>query len=252
MERERPVAHGAHSLSGARAEPNGDGRMNPRLLIASIGTPAVSGLPNLLTAEGYHVDVADGGRTLLLLAGLHDYNAVILQTTAPAQDGVDAVRQLRRKRIAAPILILSAPGSVADRVNALDAGADDFLSLPFSATELLARVRAVLRRPRPPAPATLRVADLELDLVARKALRGTERIHLTRREFALLELLMSASPAPVSREAILERVWKNRPPPRSNVVNVLLNTIRRKIHRKDRPPLLHTVRGVGFSCRSLL
>jgi len=226
--------------------------MKRRLLFAAIETPEAGSTPARLTAEGYRVDVAADERALLLLAGLHAYEAIVIDAATPALDAVAAVRQLRRNRVTVPILMLSAHDDVADRVTGLDAGADDYLCMPFSMPELLARLRALLRRPRIPADAVLRVADLELNRVTHQVRRAGERVELTPREFALLELLMSASPGPVSRATIMERLWHRGRAPRSNVVNVLINAVRCKTHRDDRPALLHTVRGVGYCCRTLL
>jgi len=138
---------------------------------------------------------------------------------------------------------------VRDKVQGLDAGGDDYLTKPFSITELLARLRAVLRRQRPQMANVLRVADLELDMVAHEARRGGERIELTRREYALLEFLFSASPKPVSKTAIVEHVWDQHFDSDTNVVNVYIKMLRRKIDRVDKPMLIHTVRGVGFALR---
>ena len=131
----------------------------------------------------------------------------------------------------------------------LDSGGDDYLTKPFSLAELSARLRALLRRQRAQPLNVLRVADLELDLVDHAANRGGERIEMTRREFALLEFLMSASPKPVSKAAILERVWDRHFDPETNVVNVYVNHLRKKIDRPGLKPLLQTVRGVGYAIR---
>lgn len=167
----------------------------------------------------------------------------------PAKDGFTVVRQLRRKQIATPVLFLTSRSEVEDRVRGLDAGGDDYLTKPFSMAELLARLRALLRRQRPQASNTLRVADLELDLVTHEANRAGERIELTRREFALLEFLMSSSPRVVSKTAIVEHVWDQHFDSDTNVVNVYMKLLRKKIDRPGWPPLLQTVRGVGFAVR---
>jgi two-component system copper resistance phosphate regulon response regulator CusR len=167
----------------------------------------------------------------------------------PARDGFSVVRQLRRKQIFTPVIFLTARDEVDDKVRGLDAGADDYLTKPFSIAELLARLRALTRRQRPQAATVLRVADLELDLVSHEARRGGECIELTRREFALLEFLFSASPKPVSKTAIVEHVWDQHFDSTTNVVNVYIKMLRRKIERAGRPLLIHTVRGVGFALR---
>lgn len=225
--------------------------MDPRLLIAGDRSEGIVSFRSDLESEGYRVDLAKGGDEALLLAGLHPYEAIILDVTTPSLDDLEMVQRLRRGRITAPVLVLAAGGAVEDRVRRLDAGADDYLPKPFSMSELLARLRALLRRKRSQSTTLLQVADLELDRVTRQARRGGKRIELTRREFALLELLMSTSPQRVSKATIIEQVWHNDLDPRSNVVNVYINRIRRKIHRQSLPSLLHTVRGVGFCCREL-
>ena len=138
---------------------------------------------------------------------------------------------------------------VEDRIRGLDAGADDYLAKPFSMSELLARLRAVLRRQRAEPVDRLRIADLELDLLTRTAHRGGEKIALTNREFALLEVLMLSAPKPVSKTAIVEHVWDQHFDSGTNVVNVYVNYLREKIDRPGWVPLIHTVRGVGFALR---
>jgi DNA-binding response OmpR family regulator len=202
-----------------------------------------------LTAEGYAVDVATDGDEALWMATANPYDALVLDVMMPALDGFSVVRQLRRKQVFTPVIFLTARHEVEDRVRGLDAGADDYLTKPFSIAELLARLRALLRRQRPEPMNTLRLADLELDLVAHEARRAGETIELTRREFALLEFLFSASPRVVSRAAITEHVWDQHFDSDTNVVNVYIKMLRRKIDRLGLQPLIHTVRGVGFALR---
>lgn len=202
-----------------------------------------------LDAEGYAVDVAHDGEEALWLALENPYDALVLDVMMPGRDGFSVVRQLRRKQILTPVIFLTARGDVEDKVRGLDAGADDYLTKPFSISELLARLRALLRRQRPQANNVLRLADLELDLVAHEARRAGERIELTRREFGLLEFLFSASPKPVSKTAIVEHVWDQHFDSETNVVNVYIKLLRRKIDRPGWKPLIHTVRGVGFALR---
>lgn len=202
-----------------------------------------------LTAEGYSVDVAVDGDEALWLAEIHPYDVLVLDVMMPAKDGFTVVRQLRRKNINTPVLFLTSRAEVEDRVRGLDAGGDDYLTKPFSMAELLARLRALLRRQRPQATNLVRVADLELDLISHHATRAGQKIELTRREFALLEFLMSASPKPVSKTAIVEHVWDQHFDSETNVVNVYMKHLRRKIDRPEWKPLLHTIRGVGFAVR---
>lgn len=202
-----------------------------------------------LSAEGYAVDVATDGEEALWLATENPYDALILDVMMPGRDGLSVVRQLRRKLVNTPVIFLTARADVEDKIHGLDAGADDYLTKPFSISELLARLRALLRRQRPQAVNVLRVADLELDLLSHEARRGGERIELTRREFALLEFLFSASPKPVSKTAIVEHVWDQHFDSETNVVNVYIKLLRRKIDLPQFKPLIHTVRGVGFALR---
>lgn len=202
-----------------------------------------------LVAEGYAVDVAHDGDEALWLAESSTYDALLLDITMPHKDGITVVRLLRRKGVIAPVIFLTARDDIEDKVRGLDAGADDYLTKPFSIVELLARLRAVLRRQRPQATNLVRVADLELDLVTHEARRAGEQIELTRREFALLEFLISASPKPVSKTAIVEHVWDQHFDSETNVVNVYIKMLRRKIDKPELAPLIHTVRGVGFAIR---
>lgn len=202
-----------------------------------------------LVAEGYAVDVAADGDEAVWLAEENKYDALLLDVTMPHKDGFTVVRHLRRKQILAPVIFITARDDVQDKVRGLDAGADDYLTKPFSISELLARLRAVLRRQRPSSATVVRVGDLELDLVAHEARRAGEQIILTPREFALLEFLISNSPKPVSKTAIVEHVWDQHFDSETNVVNVYVNMLRKKIDRAGLKPLIHTVRGVGFALR---
>jgi DNA-binding response OmpR family regulator len=202
-----------------------------------------------LAAEGYAVDLVASGDEALWMAATNPYDALVLDIMMPGADGFSVVRQLRRKQVFTPVIFLTARSEVEDRVRGLDVGADDYLTKPFSLSELLARLRALLRRQRAQPMNTLRLADLELDLLTHEARRGGETIELTRREFALLEFLFSASPRAVSRTAITEHVWDQHFNSDTNVVNVYIKMLRRKIDLPGRQPLIHTVRGVGFALR---
>ncbi len=199
-----------------------------------------------LVEAGYAVDVAVDGSEALWLAESNPYDALVLDVMMPGTDGISVVRQLRRNGVRAPVILVTARHDVEDRIRGLDAGADDYLAKPFSMSELLARLRALLRRQRTEPFDTLRIADLELDLLSRTAHRGGEKIALTNREFALLELLMISAPKPVSKTAIVEHVWDQHFDSGTNVVNVYVNYLREKIDRPGWVPLIHTVRGVGF------
>lgn len=220
-----------------------------RILLAEDEVKVAEHVRQGMQAEGYAVDLAQDGSEALWLAEIHPYNAVILDVMMPGMDGFTVVRNLRRKHIFTPVIFLTARAEVQDRVRGLDVGADDYLTKPFSISELSARIRALMRRQRPQAVNVLCVADLELDLVAHTATRAGSKIELTKREFGLLEFLMTASPKPVSKAAIVERVWDQHFDSETNVVNVYINMLRRKLDLPGLKPLIHTVRGVGFALR---
>lgn len=220
-----------------------------RILIAEDEHKVAEQMAQGLKSEGYSVDVANDGDEAQWLAETNPYDIMVFDVMMPGKDGFTVVRHLRKKNIVAPVIFVSARGEIEDRVRGLDAGADDYLTKPFSLTELLARVRAVLRRQRPTPVNVLRVGDLELDLLSRKARRANEEIELTNREYALLEFLMVSSPKAVSKTAIVEHVWDQHFDSQTNVVNVYINYLRKKIDRPSLRPLFHTVRGVGFALR---
>lgn len=217
-----------------------------RILLAEDETKVARHLAQGLSAEGYAVDTAADGDEAIWLAENTAYDIILLDVMMPAKDGFAVVRHLRRKQIQTPIIFITARGEVEDRVRGLDAGGDDYLTKPFSLSELLARVRARLRRQHTHSFNVLRVGDLELDLISHNANRAGQKIELTKREFAVLEFLMVSTPKPVSKTAIVEHVWDQHFDSETNVVNVYIKHLRRKIDRPGLPPLLHTVRGVGF------
>jgi DNA-binding response OmpR family regulator len=218
-----------------------------RILIAEDDAKAAGLVVEGLKAEGYAVDLARDGDEAIWLAEVHPYDVMAFDVMMPGKDGFTAVRHLRRKGISTPVIFLTARGEVEDRICGLDAGGDDYLVKPFSLAELQARIRAVLRRQRPHLSNTMRVGDLELDLISRKAFRAGKAIELTNREFAVLEFLCLNSPKAVSRMAIVEHVWDQHFDSQTNVVNVYINYLRKKIDLPGMKPLLHTTRGVGFA-----
>lgn len=220
-----------------------------RILIAEDELKVAEHMSQGLKSEGYAVDVANDGDEAQWLAETNPYDVMVIDVMMPGKDGFTVVRHLRKKNIVTPVIFVTARGEIEDRVRGLDAGADDYLTKPFSLTELLARVRAVLRRQRPTPVNVLRVGDLELDLLSRKARRAGDEIELTNREYALLEFLMVSSPKAVSKTAIVEHVWDQHFDSQTNVVNVYINYLRKKIDRPGLRPLLRTVRGVGFALR---
>ena len=199
-----------------------------------------------LRSQGYEVDLADSGEQALLLAGTGNrYEAIILDLRLPGVDGLEVCRQLRASRLDTPVLMLTARGLVEQRVQGLDAGADDYLTKPFELSELHARLRALIRRRLPGGGAVLRCGDLEIDRHRRSARRGETALVLTPKEFSLLECLMLQSPGVVTRSEIVEYVWSRGFDSDTNLVEVYMNRLRQKLDAPgDRR--IHTVRGVGY------
>jgi len=199
-----------------------------------------------LEAEFYAVDVSGDGEEARTIACECDYDLVLLDRSLPRIDGLSVVRQLRTRKPSLPILMFSVKNAVEERVQCLDLGADDFLAKPFSFSELSARIRALLRRSRLPAQTVLTVADLKLERVERRVERAGKRIDLTAKEFGLLEYLMLNAGRRVTRSMIIEHVWNLSFDTGTNVVDVYVNYLRRKIEEGNRGRLIHTVRGVGY------
>ena len=198
-----------------------------------------------LEEEGYAVDVLYDGLQAGVQTQSIDYDAAVLDLMPPAPSGLQVLRDIRAKKRELPVVVLSARDSLEDRVAGLDAGADDYMAKPFALAELSARLRALLRRGRPHEN-VLRVADLELDIVRRIVSRGGRRIDLRAKEYALLEFLMRHSGRPVARSQIIEHVWNIHFNSSSNVVEVHINGLRKKVDRGFGVPLIRTVRGVGY------
>ncbi|MGB9623661.1 MAG: response regulator transcription factor [Phycisphaerae bacterium] len=195
---------------------------------------------------GYAVDIAERGREAEEQALHQAYDVIILDIMLPDKDGVQVCRDLRRQGVDTPILMLTALSTTRDKVGAFDAGADDYLAKPFDFDELFARVRALLRRGRPQEGATLRLEDVEMDLLAHQVTRGGERIRLSNREFALLEYFMRNPNRVLSRIAIAEHVWDMAFSGESNVIDVYVGLLRRKLDRDAGRKLIHTVIGRGY------
>jgi heavy metal response regulator len=199
-----------------------------------------------LKAEGYAVDIASDGEEGHFLAGTEDYDLLILDLRLPKMDGITLCRTLRAEKFAAPILMLTVRDSVKDKVIGLDSGADDYLTKPFDFEELLARMRALLRK-RGAAEATrLQVDDLVIDLLGHTVQRASKSISLTSKEFALLEYLMRNAGVVVSRAMIAEHVWDVHFDSFTNVIDVSINHLRSKVDRDFPKKLIHTVRGRGY------
>ena len=222
-----------------------------KLLVVEDDRSTAAYLVKGLSESGYTVDRADDGRAGLFLASSGTYDAIILDRMLPGMDGLAVLGALRAADIATPSLILSALGSVDDRVKGLKAGGDDYLVKPFAFSELLARIEALLRRGAAATATTkLRVADLELDLLTRSVKRGDATIELLPREFRLLEYLMRNAGHVVTRTMLLEHVWDYHFDPQTNVIDVHVSRLRQKIDRNFEKPLLHTVRGAGYCLRT--
>ncbi|HWW84103.1 MAG TPA: response regulator transcription factor [Vicinamibacterales bacterium] len=201
-----------------------------------------------LEAEHYDVVVSQTGEDGFFRANAEVFDLVLLDLMLPGRNGLEILQALRQRRIETPVLILTARDGVDDRVLGLDLGADDYLVKPFALPELLARVRALLRRGRPSDVLRLKVADLEVDLVTRRAVRGERTLDLTTREFELLEYLLRHQGHLVSREMLARDVWKEprRATPLDNVIDVQMTRLRKKVDAEPGGRLIHTVRGVGF------
>ena len=223
-----------------------------RILVVEDNPELVALQERVLGEHGYQVHTAVDGETGLARAMSDPPDLVMLDVGLPGRDGFEVTQELRRRGYTAPVLMLTARGSVTDRVSGLDAGADDYIAKPFDPDELLARVRALLRRAAlRRRAAVLRVGDLSLDPIGREVTRAGQPITLTAREFALLEYLMRNAGRTITRGAIAEQVWRDSAvdPDETNVVDVYVAYLRRKLATAGGAPMLHTVRGVGYILR---
>lgn len=217
-----------------------------RVLIAEDDKPVASFVQKGLEAEQYAVDVAQDGDEAQFMVDQFDYDVAVLDLSLPRVDGLDVLKHIRESKPALPVLILTGRNRVEDRVKGLDLGADDYLTKPFSFSELSARVRALLRRAAQPAEVVLRVGDLELNRVERTVKRAGQAIELTPKEFALLECLMRNAGRCVTRAMIIEHVWNLSFDTMTNVVDVYINYLRKKVDSSCEHKLIRTVRGVGY------
>ena len=199
-----------------------------------------------LKENAYAVDVAETGERALEMASGGAYDAILLDIRLPGLSGVQVCRELREAEIDTPVLMLTARSLVEQRVAGLDAGADDYLTKPFAVAELLARVRALVRRRLGPGGPVLRYSDIELDRRRRRVLRGDRPITLTAKEFALLEFLLSRAPDAVTRTDIIEHVWDARYDSETNLVEVYINRLRQKLSPGKAAKVIHTIHGVGY------
>lgn len=217
-----------------------------RILVIEDDAALASYIRKGLESEHYAVDVALDGEQGCLMATDLDYDLVVLDLNLPKLDGIAVLRHLRPDKPQVPVLVLTARPRVEDRIQALDSGADDCVNKPFSYSELSARVRALMRRGRPTVESVLQVGDLKLDRVERKVTRNGRRIELTAKEFALLEYLMRNAGRRITRSMIVEHVWNITFDTSTNVVDVYINYLRKKVEDGSPHRLIHTVRGVGY------
>jgi DNA-binding response OmpR family regulator len=220
-----------------------------RILIVEDDRKVASFVARGLREEGWVADVAHDGEDGLLKAAVHPYDAIVLDVMLPERSGFEVVRELRYRDIATPVLMLTARDTSDDVVTGLDAGADDYLTKPFAFDELLARIRALLRRGGRERLDRLTYADLEMDLIRHESSRGGTPLDLTPLEFRLLEYLLRNAERVVRRTELLEKVWDLSFDPMSNVVDVHVRRLRQKLRGDERSALVHTVRGVGYVLR---
>jgi two-component system OmpR family response regulator len=221
-----------------------------RILVVEDEPKMAALVARALREEGHAADVAGDGNDALWMAKSAPYDAVVLDVMLPGVDGFEVLRRLRADSVWTPVLLLTARDAVGDRVNGLDAGADDYLTKPFSFEELLARVRAVARRGAVERPTVLAAGDLRLDPAAHRVWRGEREITLSAREFALLELLMRHAGSALTRDQLLDGAWDMAFERRSNIVDVYMRYLRSKIDRPFDRDAIETVRGVGYRLRA--
>lgn len=222
-----------------------------RILVVEDEQKVANALREGLEGERYEVIVERTGEGAFFRVNTESFDVILLDLNLPGRDGLEILQALRNRGLKTPVLVLTARDSLNDRVSGLDAGADDYLIKPFAFAELLARIRALVRRGRVTETPRLTVGDLEMDLVTRKVTRGGQPIELTVREFELLEFLMRYHGQVVSRETLARDVWKEtaRTTPLDNVIDVHIARLRRKVDVEAAGKLIHTVRGVGFMLR---
>ncbi len=217
-----------------------------RVLVIEDQEKVASFIANGLQEEGYAVDIATTGDNGISYGMTGPYDIIILDVMLPGVNGIDVLRRLRKERVTTPIIMLTVCADTSDKIRALDGGADDYLVKPFSFAELLARLRALLRRSTDQSEIVLRLADLELNPVTRKVVRGKDRVDLSNKEFSVLEFLMRNAGRVVTRTSLLEHVWDMNFDSDTNLVDVYIRHLRRKLDDDYPEKLIHTVRGMGY------
>jgi two-component system copper resistance phosphate regulon response regulator CusR len=222
-----------------------------RILVVEDEEKVARALKEGLEAEHFDVTLARTGEDGFFRVSAETFDLVVLDLMLPGRDGLEVLATMRQRGLQTPVLVLTARDAVEDRVQGLDTGADDYLVKPFAFPELVARLRALLRRGRPDQALRLKVGDLEMDLMTRRVMRGAIEVELTAREFELLEYLLRHHRQLVSREMLAREVWKEtaRATPIDNVIDVHIGRLRKKVDREGARRLIHTVRGVGFVLR---
>ena len=222
--------------------------MSQKILLIEDDAATAAYIAKGLDEAGFAVDRADNGRDGLFMASDASFDAIVLDRMLPGMDGMAVLAALRAGGIETPVIVLSALGTADDRVTGLTAGSDDYLVKPFAFAELLARLRLLLRRGKPGAPVqtTLACADLEMDLLSRRVRRGGRALVLQPREYRLLEYLLRHADQVVTRTMLLEGVWDYHFDPGTNVIDVHISRLRKKLDEGGAAPLLHTIRGAGY------
>jgi heavy metal response regulator len=221
-----------------------------RLLVVEDEKKVAGFIKQGLEEEGYAVDVAFDGEEGLGMALERVHDLIILDISLPKMDGILILQELRKKKVTTPVLLLTVRATIEDKVLGLDQGADDYLTKPFAFQELIARVRALLRRRADAGPTVLRIADLSLDPARRIVSRGSDKIELTPKEFALLDYFMRNPERVLTRTIIAEHVWNYDFDTTTNVIDVYVNYLRKKIDTGQKPNLIHTIRGVGYMLKA--